>query len=158
MSQVKDHNRVICCGRPDCGDDAAGPLVHQKLLTLGVPAVRNYGDPLALLNDFDSANVVILVDAVMTGASAGTVSRWDARRARLLRSLFHRSTHTCGLADAIELARVLNCLPPVLALFGIEGDHFDPGSPPSIEVEAAVEEVARRIQSELCSSFVTIAL
>src|ERR1035437_11103975 len=56
-----------------------------------------------------------------------------------------RSTHHFGLAEAVELARVLDRLPPCLWIYGIEGRRFEQGSCPSPEVARAIEEVAERI-------------
>jgi hydrogenase maturation protease len=49
----------------------------------------------------------------------------------------------------IELARALDRLPPQLVLYGIEGAGFAAGAALSPEVEAGVEEAARRILREV---------
>lgn len=141
---------AVCCGNGDRGDDAAGPLVAERLRCLGIPVRENTGDALALLSDFDEAEHVVLVDAVVTGAAAGTIVRWDARHERIPSGSFTCSTHTISIADAVELARVLDQLPAGCTVYGIEADHFDPGSIPSQEVFDAAEETARRIWAEGC--------
>lgn len=141
---------AVCCGNEERGDDAAGPLVAERLRWLGIPVRVNTGDTLALLSDFDEARHVVLVDAVVTGAATGTIVRWDARHERIPAGSFTCSTHTISIADAVELARVLEQLPEECTIYGIEADHFDAGSIPSREVFDAVDETARRIWAEGC--------
>jgi hydrogenase maturation protease len=63
--------------------------------------------------------------------------------------LFSGSTHDFGVAQAVEMARVLGTLPPRLVLYGIEGRCFDFGAALSPEVQQAAHEVARRVQQEI---------
>jgi hydrogenase maturation protease len=81
---------------------------------------------------------------VVTGAPVGTVQAWDARQP-LASIRTPASTHGLGVAEAIELAHVLKCLPARLQVFGIEGRRFEPGLEISPEVQHAIEQVARRI-------------
>ena len=141
---------AVCCGNADRGDDAAGPLVADRLRGMGVPVRLNAGDALGLLSDFDAAEHVVLVDAVVTGAPPGTILHWDACRERLPAGAFACSTHSIGICEAVELARVLDQLPARCTIFGIAADHFDAGSPVSSEVADAVDEAARRIRAEQC--------
>jgi hydrogenase maturation protease len=66
--------------------------------------------------------------------------------------MFRSSTHAFGLADAIELARVLNRLPRKLAIYGIEAAQFDAGTQPSIQVLAGVERAVEYIMSHPANS------
>jgi hydrogenase maturation protease len=59
--------------------------------------------------------------------------------------LAETSSHAFGVAHAIEMARVLGCLPAQLIVYAIEGRSFDWGSPLSPEAEAAARAVAERI-------------
>jgi hydrogenase maturation protease len=136
---------VIGCGNADRGDDAAGILVARRLRQLGVEAVEAPGDALALIAGWEGADRVILVDAVVSGGRPGEVAVWDARREVAPRGSPRRSTHAYGVAEAVELARVLDLLPPSLTVYGIEGVRFDPGTQPSPEVESAVDRVAAQI-------------
>jgi hydrogenase maturation protease len=136
---------ILGCGNADRGDDAAGLLVVQRLRSWGIEAAEHHGEGLALLESWSGAECVILVDAVISGAAAGSISVWDARTAPLSRDAFRASSHAFGVAEAVELGRALGRLPPSLKIYGIEAAQLEPGSPPSPEVLAAVEEVARRI-------------
>ena len=136
---------VVGCGNPDRGDDAAGILVARRLRELGVEAVENHGDLLALPDSWEGAEQAIIVDTVVTGGPPGRVSSWDARKAPLEKNCFRCSTHAFGVAEAVELARLLDRLPPSLWIYGIEGSRFEPGAPVSPEVAEAVEKVAQEI-------------
>lgn len=143
---------IIGCGNADRGDDAAGLLVARRLRAMGVEAQEQSGEALALIESWRETNErpdVILVDAVVTGAAPGAVIVWDARQAPVVGDYFRCSTHAFGVAGAIELARILDLLPPSLLIYGIEAGQFGIGSEPSAEVLRAIEEVAGRIAVEV---------
>jgi hydrogenase maturation protease len=60
-------------------------------------------------------------------------------------TVFCCSTHAFGVRQAVELARVLNRLPQMLLICGIEGKQFSFGAPLSPEVERSVESVAQQL-------------
>ena len=76
----------------------------------------------------------MLADAVASGAAPGAVHRFDAAAAALPASFAGASTHALGLAEAIELGRVLRRLPPRLVVLGIEGAGFATGAEPGAAV------------------------
>ena len=135
---------IIGCGNLERGDDCAGLLVARRLRELGANARWCEDEPFRLIDLWEHAEYVILVDAVVTGSPAGTIHVWDSRRVSL-DSKAPASTHGLGLAEAIELARALNRLPSRLEVYGIEGYCFDRGSGTSREIQHAVDEVVRRI-------------
>jgi len=61
---------IIGCRSPDRGDDRAGILVAERLGQEGFEAEIHIGDPLTLIDGCCSAQDVIVVDAVITGAPA----------------------------------------------------------------------------------------
>jgi hydrogenase maturation protease len=142
---------IIALGNLDRGDDAAGLLVARRLRELGIGAREHTGEGLALLESWSGAAHVILIDTVLTGAPAGTIARFDGREARVVRDKLRASTHAFGVAEALELGRVLGRLPESVTIYGIEGEQFDPGSRPSEAVLAAVEMLAMRISTELAT-------
>ena len=128
---------MIGVGNAARGDDAAGLLAARA-----VGGIELEGDPSALLELFDGLDAAVVVDAVRSGAAAGTVRRFDAAAGPLPATLrSSTSTHLVGIADAIELARVLGRLPGVLVVYAIEGERFDLGAPVSPAVAAALERV-----------------
>ncbi|HEV2468450.1 MAG TPA: hydrogenase maturation protease [Candidatus Sulfotelmatobacter sp.] len=140
--------RIIGCGNLHRGDDAAGIIAAERLRALGVEAAVCVGGFAQLMDMWHGADDAIVIDAVVTGAPAGTVHVWDANRPLpFVKS--SPSTHGMGIAEAIELSRALKRLPARLRIYGIEGQNFELGTPPVPEVVEAVEEVARRIAGEL---------
>jgi hydrogenase maturation protease len=139
---------VIGCGNADRGDDAAGILVARRLRERGVDAREYSGDGLALIDSWSRAEYVIMIDAVVTGAPAGTISGCMGADAAVLRGR-STSSHSFDVASAIELARALDCLPESFKIYGIEGQAFDLGTPPQPAVLASVERVASLVLAEV---------
>ncbi|HUJ94299.1 MAG TPA: hydrogenase maturation protease [Terriglobales bacterium] len=135
---------IIGCGNRQRGDDAAGILVAERLRELGVETVTRIGQAADLIEAWTGSDDVIVVDAVVTGAPVGTVQMWEGQLPPTCLNAT-ASTHTLGLAEALELAKVLNRLPTRLRVYGIEGVRFEPGLEVSPEVWRAVAEVVRRI-------------
>jgi hydrogenase maturation protease len=65
--------------------------------------------------------------------------------------LFPCSTHAFGVAEAIELARVLQQLPSRLVVYGVEGAHFDIGCDLSAAVLQAVPEVVQQVRQDIAA-------
>jgi hydrogenase maturation protease len=144
--------RIIGVGNRWRGDDAAGLVVVDRLRGEpldGVDVFEHEGEPSGLLDEWQGAEAVWLVDAVSSGAPRGTVHRHDAGRRELPADLFRASTHTFGVADAVELARALGRLPASLVVYGIEGRDFEAGARLGPEIEAAASEVVSAIADEL---------
>jgi len=141
---------IIGCGNFDRGDDAAGLLVARRLHalgvdTLGVEIIEHTGETFSLMNCWTGFERVILVDATAPTGTPGQVQVWNAHADKLLEDTFPCSTHAFGVREAVELARAMNHLPPILLIYGIEGKRFFLGAPPSPEVECAVVSVADQL-------------
>lgn len=144
--------RVLGVGNAWGGDDAAGPQVARRLrgrVPPHVDVLEQEGEPAALIDAWAGADEVVLVDAVRSGAPPGTVHRLVAGDGPLPAALARRSTHALSVADAIELARALDRVPPRLEILGIEGRRFTAGSELTPEVEHAVRDVCRELESRL---------
>jgi len=139
--------RIIGCGNRHRGDDAAGILAVERLFARGIAAELCAGEPSELIEAWRAAEDVVVIDAVVTGAPVGTIHVWDAAQPPVFITSA-ASTHGLGLAQAIELARVMNSLPPRLRIYGIEGECFETGATVSPDVDRAVEEVVRRVAAE----------
>ena len=143
---------LIGLGNELRGDDAAGLLVARAARgrePVGVDVVERPGEPIDLLDAWEGAEVALVADAVVSGAEPGTVHRVDAAAGPLPAAFAGTSTHALGLADAIELGRTLERLPPRLVVFGIEGSDFAAGDRAGDAVLAAVQRVARLALAEL---------
>ncbi|HET6816476.1 MAG TPA: hydrogenase maturation protease [Mycobacteriales bacterium] len=136
---------VVGVGHPDRGDDAVGPLVADAVRRTGGDVdVTTVMAPLQLLDAWADREVVVVVDAVRSGRSAGavTVVRTDAP---LPVPTGATGSHGFGVAEAVELARAVDRLPPRLTVVGIEAATFDTGGGMSRPVRRAVEEAARAV-------------
>jgi hydrogenase maturation protease len=146
---------VIGIGNAWRRDDASGLAVARELEGLsGADVLEREGEPAGLMDAWEGAERLWLVDAVASGAPPGTVHRIDVAEQELPPELFRASTHHLGLAEAVELARALGRLPSRVVFYGIEGASFDAGEGLSHEVEQAVGEVAEAIRKEVgaCTS------
>ena len=146
---------VIGLGNDFRRDDGAGRVCARRVQELAGDAVRvieESGEGAALMDAWRDAELVVLIDAVKSGAPPGEVHRLDAQANPIPANFFHYSTHAFSVAEAVELARALGQLPPRLIVYGIEGRDFTSGEGLSAEVAAAVEQVAQTISSELCTN------
>jgi hydrogenase maturation protease len=146
---------VIGIGNRWRGDDAAGLLVAQGLAARALPGVavveRSSVDP-SLIDLWQGAGRVILVDAVVSGAALGTVHRFDLSRVTLPATLAFCSTHALDLALLIDLARVLDRLPPEVLVFGVEASNFAQGHLPSTAVMHGLTRCVEAIAAILSST------
>ena len=143
---------VIGIGNLDRGDDAAGRRVAAALrgsVPDGVVVMESDGDPGAIMDAWSGADLAVLVDAMVSGSVPGTVRRFDATVTSLPTSVHLESTHGMGAAEAIELARSLDRLPPRLLVYGIEGAGFHPGQPMTAPVADAVDVAKGMVLAEV---------
>jgi len=154
MAAERSRRVVIGIGNPDRGDDAAGRAVARRLqgvVRRGVAVLEQGGETTALLAALEDAVEAFLVDACASGATPGTVHRFDAAEMSLPAASFALSSHGIGLAEAVELARALGQLPPRCIVYAIEGQSFDKGAPLSPVVASAVEAVALHLGAEIAA-------
>ena len=139
---------VIGIGNEFRGDDMAGLLVARQVKARSpdqAHVCEANGEGVALMELWQDAEVVILIDAVQAGGAPGTIYRLDARAEKIPSKFFHYSTHAFSVAEAVELARALNQLPSTLIVYGIEGRQYDMGSSLSPAVEQAIGQVVERV-------------
>jgi len=142
---------LIGVGNPLRGDDAAGALVAKLIRDRNCPSfcvVEQNGEGISLMEAWASEQRVIVVDAVSSDFSPGTIFRFEVTQEPLRGDLFRNSTHAFGLPEAVELSRALDRLPHQLVIYGIQAKSFEIGTALSDEVETAAREVARRILKE----------
>jgi hydrogenase maturation protease len=141
--------RVVGVGSP-AGDDAVGWAVIDRLRRAGphegVEFHRVQGGE-RLLDLLDGRGTLVLIDAVRSGGTAGTMYQlaWSDGR---LGTSFPGTTHGYGAAAALELAAMLGLLPPCFVL-GIEIADAGQGAGLSAAVAAAVPEVVRQVTEGL---------
>lgn len=141
---------VIGVGNDFRGDDVAGLLVARRIRELNLPHVQvieSDGECTKLMENWKDAEKVILIDAVHSSATPGTIHRVPAQD--LPAKLLQCSTHAFGVAEAIELAKAFGQLPARFSIIGIEGSAFTVGAALSEPVANAVIEVVGLVLQEI---------
>jgi len=147
--QKKYRALILCCGHMDRGDDAIGPLCAAALEDRKIPARTLHGDTSELLEAWHSAEHVIVVDAIVTGAKPpGTLYIASAADPQFQPNAARCSSGGLGLAQAVKLARVLKCLPQTLILIGLEAGNFEWAATLSPEVAGAMPSLVDAIEKE----------
>ncbi len=152
--EIKNESPILILGIGNTyrSDDAVGLCVAQHLKRQAfdcVNIIEENGDGAALLDSWKSADTVILIDAVHSGAQPGTIHRFDVHTQTIPTKYFHYSTHAFGVTEAIELAKALKQLPKNLIVYGIEGKYFEPGVGLSLEVEKSAQEVVKHVKQDI---------
>jgi hydrogenase maturation protease len=145
---------VIGIGNPDRGDDGCAAAVIARLQASTPPGVvlrARSGDILALLDEWEGFDRVILVDAAASSARPGQIHRLDLTAGPLPIGLSSPSTHAFGLGETVELARILGRLPRRFVLYLVEGESFAAGGALSPAVAAAADRVAEKIRVDIAA-------
>lgn len=141
---------VIGIGNRYRSDDAVGLVVAERLCEAPMNDIEirtESGEGTALMERWTEADEVIVIDAVSSDDTPGTLYRWEAHAEPVPARYFQYSTHAFGVPQAVELARALNMLPRRLLIYGIVGADFEAGEGLSSGVERAVDELAARIRN-----------
>ena len=136
--------RVIGVGNTARGDDGVGPAVAAAVAAR-VPAVDvkvSTADPSRLIEQWGSAETVVLVDAMV--GDWGRIAVFDATAGPLPAGFDAISSHGFGVPAAVELARSLGRLPDHLMVIGVAGGDFE-GVGLSPLVEDAVEDAVQAV-------------
>jgi len=151
----KNHKLLIGIGNKFAGDDAFGSLLAEAFFQKSLPGVTVKilsGEAGELIEAWGGYQLVIVVDAVFSGAEIGHFFKLKAGKQKIKGAIFSCSTHAFGLAEAVEIAASLGLLPPKLLIFGIEGRDFQSGFPLSPELQEKIplltKEIIRTFQEE----------
>jgi hydrogenase maturation protease len=140
--------RVVGCGSPYGGDDSAGLEVVRRLRARGDCGCELVEMPQAsvgLLDLLEGADVVLFVDAVSSGAPAGTLHLTPLPSPGIEpRALGSLSSHGWGLAEMLGLRDALRRQTPRLMLLGVEAGTVTPGAARTQVVEEAIQTVVEK--------------
>jgi hydrogenase maturation protease len=152
---------LIGIGNPYRRDDGVGPALIEALETVGLPGVRLVtadGEPAALIDAWQDADLAVVVDAVLTDApQPGRVHRtvWSAGGppadrvlAPVGRGRGAASTHGPGVPDAVRLAEVLGRCPGRLVVFAVEAADLGFGPGLSDAVAASLPRLTSAVRAE----------
>jgi len=144
---------IIGAGNEYRSDDSIGVKIageFRKSNIEDIEVVQGLSDSTALLDLWEGANTVILIDAICSDGIPGTIYRLEPLIEEIPFRLFiNLSTHAFNLMETIKLGRNLDQLPLSLIVYGIEGKNFMPGTTLSPEVRNAGKKVFELIKGEL---------
>jgi hydrogenase maturation protease len=153
MTDARRRTLVIGLGNPLMGDDGIGLAALEQLngsrqLPGGVELVDGGTWGMNLLPLIESADTVILLDAIRLGRPAGTVIELegDAVPRRLAHKL---SPHQIDLGEVLALAALRGTLPPRLYAIGLEPAVVEMRTSLSPVVAAALPLLLARVVDRL---------
>ncbi len=139
---------VVGCGNPFATDDNVGPEFIHRLEARrpsGCEFRELWDGGLGLLDLFEKTESILLVDAVLSGATVGTVHLVPLPSAEVVPRAFAAvSSHAWGLEETLRLAKALHRGIPKLMLLGFELEHAAPGANRTPRVEDALQRVIER--------------
>ncbi len=143
---------VIGVGNEFRSDDALGRLVARELRRrhLGeIRVVEVEGDTSSLLDAWEGAENLLIVDAVNGAGPPGSVVRIDVSLRRIPAYLFSGGSHGFGVAEAVELGRELKRLPPMVIFYGIVAESTENGQGLSDRVLKSIPDLLQMIEEDL---------
>jgi len=122
------------------GDDAFGPLVARGVsVRCSEQVVVLVGsDPLDLLDDCAGVDLLVVVDAVVSGTVRPGTLLVHKLEDLSPRQTSRHSSHVIPLQEAVRLAEVLHRAPARVLVVGVEAAQFETGSPLSPAVARAL--------------------
>jgi len=155
MSEPRTPVLVLGLGNVVCTDDGAGiaaihKLIREYELPEGVLALDGGTLGLSLLPLVDSADQVILVDAVNADGPAGTLVRIEGDE--VAPAVYERlSPHQIGVADLLAGASLLDKYPERVLILGVVPESIELGLERTPAVDAAIPELVQRVVEELAA-------
>jgi hydrogenase maturation protease len=144
---------VVAVGNRIRRDDGVGPEVADRVRAArpDLDIVELSGDASAMIGLWARREVVVVVDAVRTGAAVGTCHRWCLGAGGWDAPLppSRLSSHLVGVREAIDLATALDRLPPRLVVVGVEVEDLGVGEGLSAPVAAAVARAAALVEESV---------
>ena len=152
---MKDRTPVLVLGLGTvvCTDDGAGIVAIHRLLREydlpeGVLALDGGTLGLSLLPLVDSAEQVILVDAIKADGPPGTQVRIEGDEVGP--AVYERlSPHQIGVADILAGANLLDRYPDRVVVIGVVPASIELGVERTPAVEASIPELVERVVAEL---------
>ncbi len=145
---------VVGVGNEFRRDDGAGPEVIARLRALqpgdaslsGVTLALSDGEPGRMIDLWEGTRLAVVIDAVWDPAMPPGYRYQVAVDALTGVVDGAASSHSIGLGDTVELARVLGRLPERLTVLAVVGCDFGFGTELTAEVAAAVPELVDRVR------------
>lgn len=142
---------ILGIGNKYRSDDGAGIacaeiIKKSKIENFDVKFID--GEGTGIMEEWNGYDKVIIIDAVKKEGSSGKIHEINANEEILESDFFHYSSHAFGLAEAINVSKVMNKLPELLIVYGIEGEHFQFDTKLTSKIEKAVAKTAQLIKEK----------
>lgn len=142
---------IIGIGQIYRSDDGIGLIVAERLRSLlghreDICVLNYQGDLIHLMELWSGTSMVILIDSIQPQGRPGSIALFAAHERSLPTICWQTSTHSTGLSEVIELAKVLGNCPPALYVFGIEGKNFQIGDTLTSSVAKSSDVLISRIR------------
>jgi len=153
MSSHSPHSVILCLGNPLMGDDGLGLAALARLRLSGkVPAEITVEDGgtwgLNLLPVIESANRLLIIDAIRSGQPPGTLVRLEHED--LPRYLAHKlSPHEVDLKEILALSELRGTMPETIVALGIEPAHVELAAELTPIVASAMDLLVDAVYQEL---------
>ena len=153
MTESRTPVLVLGLGNVVCTDDGAGiaalhRLIREYDMAEGVVALDGGTLGLSLLPLVDSADQVILVDAIAADGPPGTQVRIEGEE--VAPAVYERlSPHQIGVADLLAGASLLDRYPERVVILGVVPESIELGLELTPDVEAAIPQLVQRVVDEL---------
>jgi hydrogenase maturation protease len=133
-------------------DDAVGMLTLQtlaasNLLPPGVRVIEGGTLGLDLLDSLRGISHLLVLDAVDTGATPGTLKRFEGREVDDLP--VSKSVHLLGFSDLMGALRLIDAAPTKVVLLGVQPASTDWGTVLTQEIDIAVQTLMRSTVAQL---------
>jgi hydrogenase maturation protease len=140
MSEGESRICVLGLGNLMRTDDASGMLALRRLtgdarFPCDVEVVEGETLGLDLLHDVHGVSHLLVLDAVDTGSSPGTLTRFQGEEVLDLPT--SKSVHLLGLSDLIQVLRLMDAPPMQIVLLGVQPESTEWGTVLTPAVEAA---------------------
>lgn len=145
---------VIGLGNEYRSDDGVGLAVVRRLREIDgmgdADLEEARREPMTLMDRWSGRDLVIVVDAVVSGLEPGAMHVLTVGSEPLPAEIFGQvSTHGFSIGEAVELGRQLGNLPARVTIYGVEAESLRVGDGLTSAVSRSVDGVARAIASKL---------
>ncbi len=152
---VKNKVLVLGVGNSILSDEGLGVHLAKRLQGEEFPDNVEIMDGgtrgLELLSYMDDVAKLIIIDCVKAGAEPGSIFRFEPDKVDVIPREYKISFHDLGIYDFIQLATLLETLPPTV-IFGMEPKEIDWGEELSAPVTAKMDKLKALVTDEIVLS------
>jgi hydrogenase maturation protease len=144
---------IIGVGNLLLKDEGVGVHVAQELQKKGLPSAVEVHDGgvagIGLLDFFQGASKVLLIDAADMNLDAGAVVRFTPEEVAGKIDGPRFSVHEVGVLEVLDLAKALDQYPAEVVIFGIQPKEIGWGTELSPEVQASIPKAVEAVWEEI---------